>query len=114
MPIRILIIDNHAKFRELLGHHITSEWPDAVIAEYDPTAGGRTTGVSTPTDHCGAIVDGQTLARGGDTGLDAAVCLDRADAGTFLAAADALLDSMTTNTNVGDLILGLNRRVTGI
>lgn len=73
-----------------------------------------TDGRDGPTDHCGAIVDGQTLARGGDTGLDAAVCLDRADAGTFLAAADALLGSMTTNTNVGDLILGLNRRVTGI
>lgn len=67
MPIRILIIDNHAKFRELLGHHITSEWPDAVIAEYDPTAGGRTTDYLAAQDHDVVLLDHDL---GDENGLD--------------------------------------------
>lgn len=41
MSLKILIIDDHAEYRELLRHHITVEWPDAVIREYDPRHSGR-------------------------------------------------------------------------
>ena len=41
MSLKILIIDDHAEYRELLRHHITVEWPDAVVTEYDPTHSGR-------------------------------------------------------------------------
>lgn len=38
---RVFIIDNHADFRRLLGHHITARWPDAVVQHYDPVISGR-------------------------------------------------------------------------
>ena len=36
-----MIIDGQADFRSLLGHHITTHWPDAIISAYDPTSGGH-------------------------------------------------------------------------
>lgn len=36
-----MIIDEHADFRSLLMHHVTSHWPDAIISAYDPTAAGH-------------------------------------------------------------------------
>ncbi len=41
MSVRVMIIDEQAKFRQLLAHHITSHWPDAIITEYDPVASGH-------------------------------------------------------------------------
>ena len=41
MSVRVLIIDGNARFRELVGHHITAEWMDAVITEHDPCDGAR-------------------------------------------------------------------------
>jgi CheY-like chemotaxis protein len=38
---RILVIDDHADFRRLLGHHLTARWPAAVIQYYDPVVSGR-------------------------------------------------------------------------
>lgn len=35
MSPTILIIDDHAEFRELLRHHISSEWPRATIIEHE-------------------------------------------------------------------------------
>lgn len=40
MPLRILIIDDHAEYRELLAHHITTRWPDAVVVQHDPMTRG--------------------------------------------------------------------------
>lgn len=40
-PLKILIIDDHADYRRLLSHHVTTRWPDAVIREYDPVMSGR-------------------------------------------------------------------------
>lgn len=37
---RIFIIDDHADFRRLLGHHITTRWPDAELLHYDPAVSG--------------------------------------------------------------------------
>ena len=36
-----MIIDGQAEFRCLLRHHITTQWADALVAEYDPTQAGH-------------------------------------------------------------------------
>jgi len=59
------------------------------------------------TADAGALVDGGTLRRGEDGGLDAARCLAAADSGRFLEASGDLVHTGATGTNVGDLILGL-------
>lgn len=40
MALTILIIDDHAEYRELLAHHITTKWPDAVVIHHDPMERG--------------------------------------------------------------------------
>jgi len=41
MSIKVMIIDGHAEFRNLLMHHVTTHWPDAIISAYDPLAAGH-------------------------------------------------------------------------
>ncbi len=41
MSPRTLIISDRAEFRQLLAHHLTLEWPDAMPAEYEPSSRGR-------------------------------------------------------------------------
>ncbi len=41
MPLKILIIDDHLEYRELLAHHITAQWPDATVIHHDPVERGR-------------------------------------------------------------------------
>ena len=36
-----MIIDGQADFRSLLTHHLSTHWPDAIITDYDPIAGGH-------------------------------------------------------------------------
>lgn len=36
-----MIIDEQAEFRQLLAHHVTSHWPEAIISEYDPAVTGH-------------------------------------------------------------------------
>lgn len=36
-----MIIDGHADFRNLLMHHVTTHWPDAIICAYDPVTAGH-------------------------------------------------------------------------
>lgn len=67
-----------------------------------------TDGTDGPTDAAGGLVDGGTLARGADQGLDARDCLARADSGVFLEAAGDLLTTGPTGTNVMDLMIGCN------
>ena len=55
----------------------------------------------------GALIDGGTLTRGQQAGLNARQCLDTADAGRFLAASGDLVYTGPTNTNVMDIIIGL-------
>ena len=66
-----------------------------------------TDGSDGPGDVAGAMVDGQTLARGQDAGFDAESCLRMADAGHFLQASGDLIDTGPTGTNVNDLVLAL-------
>ncbi len=63
-------------------------------------------------EDAGALVDGGSLARGELAELDAAECLRRADAGTFLEASGDLISTGPTGTNVMDLVLGLKERPT--
>ncbi|HPY40299.1 MAG TPA: DUF4147 domain-containing protein [Thiolinea sp.] len=59
------------------------------------------------TEDTGALVDGQTLARGRLENLDPVDCLKRADAGTFLAASGDLIHTGPTGTNVMDVVIAL-------
>ncbi len=66
-----------------------------------------TDGSDGPTDDAGALVDGDSIRRGSEQGLDAGDCLALADAGSFLAASGDLVNTGPTGTNVMDLMLGL-------
>jgi hydroxypyruvate reductase len=61
------------------------------------------------TDDAGALVDGGTLERGRDAGLDPEAALQRADSGRFLEASGDLVHTGPTGTNVGDVLLLLRR-----
>lgn len=66
-----------------------------------------TDGTDGPTEAAGGLVDADTCARLAMAGLDPDECLSRADSGTALAAADALVRTGPTGTNVADLVIGL-------
>ena len=68
---------------------------------------GASDGTDGPGDVAGALVDGQSIQRGEDAGLDALVCLQHADAGRFLEASGDLIDTGPTGTNVNDIVLAL-------
>lgn len=59
------------------------------------------------SEDAGAIVDGGTLARAQEAGFDAAKCLEAADSGRLLEATGDLIYTGPTDTNVGDLVMGL-------
>jgi len=66
-----------------------------------------TDGSDGPGEDAGALVDGDSVARGRLEGLDIDDCLARADAGSFLEASGDLVQTGPTGTNVMDLMLGL-------
>ncbi|MCR4392173.1 MAG: glycerate kinase [Candidatus Acetothermia bacterium] len=66
-----------------------------------------TDGRDGPTDAAGAIVDGGTVARMREAGVDPAEALTRNDAGGALRASGDLLVTGPTGTNVADLCLVL-------
>jgi hypothetical protein len=41
MSVRFMIIDGQAAFRSLLMHHVSTHWPEAIITDFDPIAGGH-------------------------------------------------------------------------
>jgi len=59
------------------------------------------------SEAAGAVIDSCTVERGERCGLQAADCLQRADAGSFLAASDDLLITGPTGTNVMDIVIGM-------
>lgn len=70
-----------------------------------------TDGSDGPTEDAGALVDGATIDRGADAGLDAFDSLARADAGTYLEASGDLIQTGPTGTNVMDIYLGYRREI---
>ena len=41
MTLRVLIVSDRPEYRQLLAHHVTLEWADALPAEYEPATRGR-------------------------------------------------------------------------
>ena len=66
-----------------------------------------TDGSDGPTSDAGALVDGESLSRADLDDLDANICLQAFDAGTFLQASGDLISTGPTGTNVMDIVLGL-------
>lgn len=62
-----------------------------------------TDGIDGPTDAAGAIADGATVQRGTAAGVNARDALDANDSHTFLDAAEALIRTGATGTNVMDV-----------
>ena len=67
-----------------------------------------TDGTDGPGEDAGALVDGATVARGIEEGLDAERSLRNADAGTFLESSGDLVHTGPTGTNVMDLVVAMN------
>src|SRR5262249_27559400 len=68
-----------------------------------------TDGVDGPTDAAGAVVDGTTIGRASDRGLDWRAALDANDSWTFFASLGDLIRTGPTDTNVGDIQVVLVR-----
>lgn len=66
-----------------------------------------TDGSDGPGWDAGALVDGGTVMRGEEQGLNVVEALANANAGTFLEASGDLIETGPTGTNVMDLMLGL-------
>lgn len=66
-----------------------------------------TDGTDGPIQDAGAIVDGSTVARGKAAGFNVQASLEYADAGSFLAATQDLMQTGPTGTNVMDLMIAL-------
>jgi len=41
LTVKALIVSDRAEYRQLLAHHVTLEWRDALPAEYEPATRGR-------------------------------------------------------------------------
>jgi hydroxypyruvate reductase len=61
------------------------------------------------SEDAGAIVDGATVERAADCGLDPGAALAAADSGTLLEATGDLVHTGPTGTNVGDVVLALRQ-----
>jgi len=66
-----------------------------------------TDGTDGSSDDAGAMVDGGTIERGSEEGLDARQFLETANSGEYLAASGDLVNTGETGTNIMDLIFGL-------
>ncbi len=67
MSIKVLIIDDDPAYRALFRHHITTEWPDAAITEYDPLCAGKIAPEFTAAGYDAVLLD---HALGADSGLE--------------------------------------------
>lgn len=87
----------------------------AAAAELDDVPGvallaAGTDGRDGPTDAAGALVDGKTWARIAEGGRDPEADLRRHNSYDALEAANALLKTGPTGTNVMDVVIGLRQR----
>ena len=68
-----------------------------------------TDGTDGPTEDAGAIVDADTITRAELGGVDVERAWLTCDSGTALEAAEDLVHTGPTGTNVGDLLIGIKR-----
>ena len=57
MTLRVLIVSDRAEYRQLLAHHVTLEWPDALPAEYEPATRGRLQAAFTGASYDAVLLD---------------------------------------------------------
>jgi hydroxypyruvate reductase len=69
-----------------------------------------TDGSDGPTDDAGALIDARSVERAELGGCDVERAFREFDSGTALEAAEDLVHTGPTGTNVGDLLLGLRLR----
>ncbi|MBT8141207.1 MAG: protein kinase [Gammaproteobacteria bacterium] len=67
MSLKALIIDDFNDFRMLLSHHITTQWPDAVVVEHDPVTQGKLPNHFTGSGYDVVLLDHEL---GEENGLD--------------------------------------------
>ncbi len=68
-----------------------------------------TDGTDGPTDDAGAVIDASTLERAALAGCDVERALREFDSAAALEAAEDLVHTGPTGTNVGDILIGLKR-----
>lgn len=73
-----------------------------------------TDGTDGPTEDAGALVDAGTIERAELAGADVERALRDFDSGTALEAAEDLVHTGPTGTNVGDILIGLRRSGTSV
>jgi glycerate 2-kinase len=73
-----------------------------------------TDGTDGPTEDAGAIVDSRSVERAELAGCDVERAFREFDSGTALEAAEDLLHTGPTGTNVGDVLIGLKHSATSV
>jgi CheY-like chemotaxis protein len=58
VTLKILIVSDRSDYRQLLAHHVTLEWPDALPAEYEPASRGRLQPGFTGAAYDAVLLDG--------------------------------------------------------
>ena len=59
MTPRVLIVSDLAEFRQLLAHHVTLEWREALPAEYEPATRGCLQPVFTGAAYDAVLLDAE-------------------------------------------------------
>jgi hydroxypyruvate reductase len=72
------------------------------------------TGTDGPTDDAGAIVDAGTVVRATIAGCDVELAAREFDSGTALEAAEDLVHTGPTGTNVGDILIAIKQSATSL
>ena len=62
MTLKVLIVSDRPDYRQLLAHHVTLEWPDALPAEYEPTSRGRLRPGFTGSAYDAVLLDEEVMA----------------------------------------------------
>ncbi len=60
MTLKVLIVSDRPDYRQLLAHHVTLEWPNALTAEYEPSSRGRMQPAFTGAAYDAVLLDDQS------------------------------------------------------
>jgi CheY-like chemotaxis protein len=90
VTLKVLIVSDRPDFRQLLAHHVTVEWPDALPAEYEPASRGRLQPNFTGAAYDAVLLDQDVEAGRGHEWL--ADLARRPDFPTIIFLADSLAE----------------------